>query len=420
MSTTALKGVRILDLSRILAGPWCTQNLSDLGADVIKVENPKGGDDTRGWGPPFLPVPDSADAFSAYFMSCNRGKRSIAIDFSKPEGSDLVKRMARDADMVVENYKVGTLARYGLDYETLRKENPRLIYLSITGYGQTGPMAPKPGYDYVFQGYGGLMSYTGLPDGMESAGPLRVGASVIDLMTGMYATVAVLAALVERGRTGQGEYIDVALSDVSIAINANQNMNYLVSGEAPKRLGNAHPNLAPYEVFACADGFLILAVGNDEQFKRLCEKTGRPELAQDERFTTNAGRLKNLDALRPLVAEIVKTKPRAEWGSILEGIGISWGPINTLDLAFDEVQVKHRLVRQDIAHPIAGGMPTVRNPATPVEPISNLAPPLLGEHTDQVLEELGLSKAEAATLAERKIVKQYVKTPNSDSKSNVL
>lgn len=392
MLETSLRGLKVLDLSRILAGPWCTQNLSDLGAQVIKVENPKAGDDTRGWGPPYLGDPDTGAHFSAYFLACNRGKRSIAINFATPEGAELVRRLAADADVVVENYRTGTLERHGLGHTDLRAVNPRLIHLSITGFGPTGPMAGKPGYDYVFQGMGGMMSYTGQPDGTPGDGPLRTGVSVVDLMTGMYATSAVLAALFQRERTGAGQHIDIALLDVAVALNANQGSNYLVSGRVPQRIGNAHANLAPYEVFACSDGHLILAIGNDAQFAQFCALADLPHLARDPRFTTNSSRLEHLDELRPLVAAAMAGRTRAQWGADLDTARISWGPINTLPEVFADPQVAHRDLRIHAEHPTVGTIPLVRNPMIdpgvphPVQP-----PPLNGEHSAAILAELGLA-----------------------------
>ncbi|WP_082657054.1 CaiB/BaiF CoA transferase family protein [Pseudomonas citronellolis] len=401
---TALEGIRILDLSRILAGPWCTQNLADLGADVIKVESPWGGDDSRDWGPHYLEVADGEERLSAYFLSCNRGKRSIAIDFSRPEGAEVVRRLARQADVVIENYKSGSLARHGLDYESLSDGNPGLIYVSITGFGQTGPMAGRPGYDYIFQGFGGLMSYTGHPDGEPGAGPLRTGASIIDLSTGMYATAAVLAALIERARTGSGRYVDLALSDVAIAINANHNLGYLISGRVPERMGNTHANLAPYEVFACADGHLILAIGNDQQFTRFCALAGEPGLASDARFASNEQRLRNRPALREAVAVLLARKTRSAWKEVLDGAGIPWGPINTLQQAFDDAQARHRLVRQTLRHPRAGDIPCVRNPLLAGDVSAGRAPPMLGEHTSEILSELRFDKARIDALKNAGIV----------------
>ncbi|CAG9168689.1 CaiB/BaiF CoA-transferase family protein [Cupriavidus respiraculi] len=383
MLERALEGIKVLDLSRILAGPWCTQNLADLGAQVTKVEHPLRGDDTRGWGPPYLQATDSDERLSAYFICCNRGKRSVAIDYATPEGAEEIRRLVLQADVLVENFKAGTLRRYGLDAESLQALNPRLIYLSITGFGQSGPMADKPGYDYVFQGMGGLMSYTGQPDGEPGAGPLRTGVAVVDLTTGMYATSAVLAALYQRHTTGRGARLDIALLDVAVAMNANQGSNYLVSGENPKRSGNAHPNCAPYEVFRCADGHLILAIGNDAQFVRFCGVAGRPELATDPRYATNSARIDNLPALRAMLADVFPTRTRADWTAAFDAAGVPWGPIHTLREVFDHPQVRHRKLLQFARHPVAGRIPMVRNPmlagaagdGTPPMP-----PPLLGEH----------------------------------------
>lgn len=384
MLDQALAGIKVLDLSRILAGPWCTQNLADLGADVIKVENPGRGDDTRQWGPPFIEENGGAARLSSYFSCCNRGKRSVAIDFSDEAGARQILALARDADVLVENYKAGALARYGLDHETLRALNPRLIYVSITGFGQTGPMADKPGYDYVFQGMGGLMSYTGHPDGEPGAGPLRTGVAVVDLSTGMYATSAVLAALFQRQSTGQGQYIDIALLDVAVALNANQGANYLVSGVNPQRSGNAHPNCAPYEVFRCADGHLILAIGNDAQFKRFCEVAGNAELAVDARFETNSQRIQNLPALRAVLTGLFAARTRSSWTGAFDEAGVPWGPINSLEEVFADPQVRHRRMVQVLRHPVLGDIPTVRNPmlgAHPLRAREALPPPALPEPT---------------------------------------
>jgi formyl-CoA transferase len=383
MLKNALAGIKVLDLSRILAGPWCTQNLADLGAEVIKVEHPQRGDDTRGWGPPYLEGNDG-QKMSSYFMSCNRGKHSVCADFSTPEGKNLIISLAKDADVLVENYKPGTLSRYGLDYATLSKENPGLVYISITGFGQDGPMSEKPGYDYVFQGMGGLMSYTGHADGMPGAGPLRTGVAVVDLCTGMYATSAVLAALYQRERTNAGAFIDLALLDVAVAMNANQGANYLVSGANPQRSGNAHPNCAPYEVFRCTDGYLILAIGNDAQFQRFCEVAGVPAWSDDPRFATNSGRISNLPELRKMLTEVFATRAREDWAAAFDAAGVPWGPINTLEQVFANPQVKHRKVMQHVTHPELGAVPMVRNPMLSNEEereIATPAPPLLGEHS---------------------------------------
>ncbi|RJF92527.1 CaiB/BaiF CoA transferase family protein [Noviherbaspirillum saxi] len=383
MLKNALTGIKVLDLSRILAGPWCTQNLADLGAEVIKIEHPQRGDDTRGWGPPYLEGRGGQN-MSSYFMSCNRGKHSVCADFSTPEGKNLIISLAKDADVLVENYKPATLARYGLDYKTLSQENPRLVYISITGFGQDGPMSEKPGYDYVFQGMGGLMSYTGHADRMSGAGPLRTGVAVVDLCTGMYATSAVLAALFQRERTNRGTYIDLALLDVAVALNANQGANYLVSGANPERSGNAHPNCAPYEVFRCADGHMILAVGNDSQFQRFCEVAGVPAWSDDPRFATNSNRISNLPELRKMLTEVFVTRTRDDWAAALDAAGVPWGPINTLEQVFANPQVRHRKLMQHVAHPDFGPVPMVRNPMLSNEDereIATPAPPRLGEHS---------------------------------------
>ncbi len=383
MLHNALAGVKVVDISRILAGPWCTQNLADMGAEVLKLEHPARGDDTRGWGPPDLQSMDNSQTMSAYFMACNRGKKSIAIDFSTHEGADYVRRLVKDADIFVENFKAGGLAKYGLDFATLGKINPRLVYLSITGFGQSGPLADKPGYDYVFQGMGGLMSYTGHPDGTPGAGPLRTGVAVVDLMTGMYATTAVLAALRQRDTTGVGMALDICLLDVAVAMNANQGANYLVSGKIPGRTGNAHPNCAPYEVFACSDGHLILAIGNDGQFERFCSLSGHPEWATDDRFRTNSNRLKNMDILRPLLIALFKTRSRKAWTDALDANNVPWGPIHTLDEVFAHPQVQHRELLQTVQHPDFGKMQLVRNPLLFGSPAirADQAPPTLGQHS---------------------------------------
>lgn len=387
----ALSGIKVLDLSRILAGPWCTQNLADLGAEVTKIEHPERGDDTRGWGPPYLQSADGSELMSAYFACCNRGKRSLAIDFTTDEGKAAILALADQADVLVENFKAGTLQRYGLDYASLRARNPRLVYLSITGFGQSGPMADKPGYDYVFQGMGGLMSYTGQPDGEPGEGPLRTGVAVVDLSTGMYATSAVLAALFQRQATGEGQHLDIALLDVAVALNANQGANYLFSGRNPPRSGNAHPNCAPYEVFRCADGHLILAIGNDAQFARFCEVAGLADLPADPRYRTNSARIANLPALRALLAQVFATRSRRQWTDAFDAAGVPWGPIHSIEEVFAHPQVRHRGLLRHAEHPVLGRIPMVRNPMLPGSPTDTTdttdtpatplaAPPLLGEH----------------------------------------
>lgn len=389
-----LAGIRVLDLSRVLAGPWCTQNLADLGADVIKVERPGTGDDTRGWGPPYLKDEQGNDTSeSAYYLSTNRNKRSVAIDFATPAGADLIREMAKECDILVENFKVGGLKKYGLDYDALKKINPGLIYCSITGFGHTGPLAPLPGYDFMIQGMGGLMSITGERDDMPGGGPQKAGVAVTDVMTGMYATVGVLGALHERQRSGLGQHIDVALLDSHIAMLANQNLNYMTSGVAPKRFGNAHQNVVPYQVFAASDGHLIVAVGNDSQFRAYCDATGRPDLAANPDYTTNSQRLRNRDALIPQLVDIMKTDTRDAWIERLQRVGVPSGPINSLDQVFAHPQVQAREIWKTIDHPVAGKAPTTANPirysGTPVQ--YRMAPPTLGEHTDEILAEFGLT-----------------------------
>lgn len=390
-----LHGVKVLDLSRVLAGPWCTQNLADLGADVIKVERPQGGDDTRSWGPPYLKDEQGKDTSeSAYYLSANRNKRSVAIDFSTAEGAALVREMAKGCDILVENFKVGGLKKYGLDYESIREINPALIYCSITGFGQTGPMAPLPGYDFMVQGMGGLMSITGERDDLPGGGPQKAGVAVTDLMTGMYATVGVLGALQERNRSGLGQHIDVALLDSHIAMLANQNSNYMTSGVVPKRYGNAHQNVVPYQVFASSDGHLIVAVGNDTQFRSYCKVIGHPELAENPNYAKNSQRLEHRDVLIPLLEEVMKTRTRDEWISSLQAAGVPSGPINNLKQVYESPQVIARGIWKEMEHPLAGKAPVTANPIrysdTPVQ--YRQAPPLLGEHTDEVLAEFGLDK----------------------------
>lgn len=388
---TALNGIRVLDLTRVLAGPWCSQNLADLGADVIKVERPGAGDDTRTWGPPFLKDREGRDtADAAYYLAANRNKRSVEIDLSSAAGQRAVRELARASDVVLENYKVGQLRKYGLDYPSLAALNPRLVYCSVTGFGQTGPWAHRAGYDFIIQGLGGLMSITGEADERPGGGPQKVGVAVSDLMTGMYATQAVLAALLHRERSGEGQYIDVALLDVQVAMLANMNTNFLVSGQPPKRWGNAHPNIVPYQAFRAADQWIVVAVGNDEQYRRFCELAGRSELHRDERFTRNSDRVRNRETLVPLIAELIAQHPAAWWLEALERAGVPCGPINDLRQVFDNEQVRARGLRIEIEREDAGAVPLVGSPlkmsATP--PSYRLPPPRLGEHTEQVLREL--------------------------------
>ncbi len=408
----ALAGVRILDLSRVLAGPWCTQTLADLGADVIKVERPAahghpGGDDTRGWGPPFLKDRNGVDtAEAAYFLGCNRNKRSITIDLAQAEGQALVRRLASACDVLVENFKVGDMARYGLDAPALLVAQPRLVYCSITGFGQTGPYSDRAGYDYVVQGLGGLMSVTGERDDKPGGGPQKVGVAVADLFTGLYATIAIQAALRHRDATGQGQHIDLALLDTQIAMLANLGANYLVSGAAPQRAGNAHQNIVPYQVFEVADGHLILAVGNDSQYLRFCELAGRPDLALDERFKRNADRVRNRDLLVPQLAALMRTRGKQQWLIALETAKVPCGAINNLAEVFDDPQVQARGMAIPVPHPLSDSLRLVASPmklsATPVQ--LRRAPPLLGQHTDEVLAQLGLSTAERARLRDRGVV----------------
>lgn len=403
----ALSHLTVLDLSRVLAGPWAGQILGDLGATVYKVERPGSGDDTRGWGPPFITDRTGGPGDAAYFLCANRNKKSITVDFTTAEGRAIVDRLAAGADVLLENFKVGGLAAHGLDYESLRKINPRLIYCSITGFGQDGPYAARPGYDFLIQAMGGLMSITGAKDGEPGAGPQKAGVAVTDILTGLYATIGILAALAHRDRTGEGQHIDVALLDVQVACLANQAMNYLVGGKAPVRMGNAHPNIVPYQDFPTADGYMIIAVGNDGQFARLCAELGLAELAQDGRFATNPSRVANRERLIALLAAATATRTTAEWTSRLERAQVPCGPINALDAVFADPQVRARGMRLDLAHATAGTVPQVASPlrlsATPIDYRS--APPVLGADTREVLEtRLGLSAADIDALAARNIV----------------
>jgi crotonobetainyl-CoA:carnitine CoA-transferase CaiB-like acyl-CoA transferase len=398
----ALSHIRVLDLSRILAGPWCSQILADLGAEVIKIERPGAGDDTRGWGPPYLKDEQGNDTTeAAYYLSCNRGKKSVTLDISKPEGQEIVRALTAKSDIVMENFKVGDLARYGIGYEQLSAINPAIIYCSITGFGQTGPYSQRAGYDFIIQGISGLMSVTGERDGVPGGGPQKVGVAVADLMTGMYSAVAVLAALAHRDQTGRGQYIDMALLDVAVAMLANMNMNFLTSGNVPKRWGNAHPNVVPYQVFACADGHMILAIGNDSQFRKFCEVAGCAELASDARFATNAARIRNREALIPQLEKVIATRGKDDWVVALEAVGVPCGPINNIAEAFANPQLQHRGMKVEVPHPLAGSAPLVANPiklsTTPIA--YRVPPPTLGEHTREVLREIvGLDEASIETL----------------------
>jgi crotonobetainyl-CoA:carnitine CoA-transferase CaiB-like acyl-CoA transferase len=402
-----LQGCRVLDLSRVLAGPWCGQNLADLGAEVIKVERPGAGDDTRGWGPPF--AKDAAGEptrESAYFLSTNRGKRSITLDIASAEGQAIAQELAAKSDILLENYKVGGLAKYGLDYPALSQSCPRLIYCSITGFGQTGPYRERAGYDFLMQGMGGLMSITGEPDDMPGGGPLKAGVAVTDIITGQYATISVLAALQARHATGVGQHIDLALFDVQVAYLSNQAMHYLVSGENPPRIGNGHPSIVPYQTFRAKDGSIIVATGNDSQYRKLCAVIGAAGLADDPRFLRNADRVRNRSVLVPLLAAPIAGETMDHWIAELEKAGVPCGPINTMDRVFADPQAQARGLSMRLPHPSAGEVPTIASPmrfsGTPVE---HRRPPLLGEHTDAVLGELlGRSAADIEALRSRGVI----------------
>ncbi len=414
----ALAGIRVLDLSRVLAGPWCTQVLADLGADVVKVERPGTGDDTRQWGPPFLKDAEGRDTDqAAYFTACNRNKRSVTIDMAHPEGQALLRAMAMEADVVVENFKVGGLQQYGLDHASLRALNPRLIYCSVTGFGQTGPYAERAGYDLMVQAMTGLMSITGRADDAPGGGPLRVGVAVIDLFTGLYASNAILAALHVRDNatngTGEGQHIDMALLDVGMAVLANQASGFLATGQAPTRQGNTHPSLVPYQDFPTADGAMLLAIGNDGQFARFCAAAGRPEWAQDARFATNPLRVRHRAELVPALQEVTRTRTTADWIALLQDKAVPCGPVNTLAEAFDDPQVQARGLRVEQARwpqgesgdgigRIAGVASPLRLSATP--PVLHRAPPALGQHTDEVLAGLGLDAERIALLRAANVV----------------
>ena len=409
----SLEGIRVLDLSRVLAGPWCTQTLADLGADVIKIERPSAGDDTRNWGPPFLPTADGRESHeSAYYLGANRNKRSVTCDIAQPEGQALVRELAEHCDVFIENFKVGDMARYGLDYASLKAINPRLVYCSLTGFGQSGPYAPRAGYDYIIQGMGGLMSVTGERDDLNG-GPQKVGVAVADLFTGMYATVGILAALRHAERTGEGQHLDMALLDTQVAMLANLGANYLVSDKAPGRMGNAHQNIVPYQVFEVApraDGgkdFIILAVGNDGQYAKFCEVAGRPDLASEPRFVKNADRVRHRAELVPMLEAVMKTRAKADWLSALEAAKVPCGAINSLDEVFADPQVQARGMVTHWQHPLRADLPLVSSPIklekTPVR--TDRPPPMLGQHTDEVLGELlGVDAARLATLRDRQVI----------------
>jgi formyl-CoA transferase len=375
---------------------------------VIKIERPDSGDDTRAWGPPYAPDAEGKPTGeAAYYLSANRGKRSVTVDIASPDGQALLRELAQHCDVVLENFKVGQLKRYGLDYESLKKVKPDIVYCSITGFGQDGPYAHRAGYDFLIQGMGGLMSVTGERDELPGGGPQKAGVALTDLMTGMYATIAVLAALTHRDRSGEGQYIDMSLLDTQVAMLANVGSNYLNSGKRPRRWGNAHANIVPYQTFACADGHIIVAAGNDGQYRKFVEAGGRPELADDERFATNPQRVKNRDLLVPLLADMVSERGRDEWIAMLEEVGVPCGPINNLDEVFANEQVQARGIEIALPHPTAGEVKLVRSPmrmsATPAT--SGKAPPLLGQHTEEVLAEiLGKSGEEIAALKEKKVL----------------
>ena len=401
-----LSHIRVLDLSRVLAGPWAGQNLADLGAEVIKVERPKVGDDSRAFGPPWVKDKDGRETRdSAYFTSANRGKKSITVNVAKPEGQELIRMLARECDVLIENYKHGDLARYGLGYDDLKSVNPRLVYCSVTGFGQTGPYRERPGYDFMIQGMGGMMSVTGEPDGAPGGGPQRAGVPIADIVTGMYASIAICAALASRAQPGpnfgKGQHLDLALLDSQIALLAYQNTNYFSTGKPPGRIGNLHPNIVPYQPFKASDGEVIVACGNDNLFRKFCDAAGHPELAKDPRFVTNGKRVENRIEMTRLIQEFFGKRTTAEWLALLESAGVPNGPINNIAQVFEEPQVKARGVKIELDHAAAGKLPLVASPmrfsGTPLD--YGLAPPLLGEHTDQVLKQfLKLNENEIAKL----------------------
>ncbi|MSQ52576.1 MAG: CoA transferase [Betaproteobacteria bacterium] len=404
----ALSHIRILDLSRVLAGPTCSQTLADLGAQVIKIERPGTGDDTRSWAPPYLKDAEGRDTSeAAYYLSCNRNKQSLTLDISRPEGQKIIRALAEKSDVLLENFKVGDLARFNLDYENLKTINPRLVYCSITGFGQTGPYAKRAGYDFLIQGMGGLMSITGERDDLPGGGPQKVGVAVTDMMTGMYSSIAILAALSSREKSGEGQYIDMALLDVGVAMLGNMHLNYFTTGEAPGRWGNAHPNIVPYEAFACADGHMILATGNDSQFRKFCEVAGCAELIGDARFSRNDARVRHRETLVPLLAQIIKKRERDDWVTSLESVGVPCGPINNIDQVFEDPQVRHRGMKFEMRHPLSGSVPLVASPmrlsGTPVE--YQRPPPTLGQDTDSVLAQLlGMDSRSIAALRAQGII----------------
>ena len=400
----ALDGIKVLDLSRVLAGPWCTQILADLGADVIKIERPGVGDDTRTWGPPFIKDANGNDTDQAsYFTACNRNKRSVTVDMATPDGQALLQQMAAQADIVVENFKTGGLKQYGLDHESLRAVNPRLIYCSVTGFGHDGPYAERAGYDLMIQAMTGMMSITGRPDDVPGGGPLRVGVALTDLFTGVYASTAVLAALQVRDRTGEGQHIDMALLDVGMAILANQASAFLNTGKAPQRQGNTHPSLAPYQDFPTLDGSMLLAIGNNGQFARFCEAAGHPEWAADARFATNTLRVKHRGVLIPMMEELTRTRTTTDWVTLLEDKAVPCGPINDIAQAFDDAQVKSRGLAVTLPRDAGDGIESITGVASPLRltatpPVLRHAPPALGQHTREVLAEFGIDATRFDTL----------------------
>jgi crotonobetainyl-CoA:carnitine CoA-transferase CaiB-like acyl-CoA transferase len=399
---SALSHIRVLDLSRVLAGPWSGQILGDLGAEVIKIERPGTGDDTRHWGPPYLKDAQGENTSeAAYYLSANRNKQSLTLDFTHPEGQRIIRELVAGCDVLLENFKVGGLAAYGLDYASLKAINPRLIYCSITGFGSDGPYAQRAGYDFMIQGLGGLMSLTGRAEDEEGAGPVKAGVALTDILTGLYATVGILAALSHREQSGVGQHVELALLDVQVACLANQAMNYLTTGVAPRRMGNAHPNIVPYQDFPTADGDIILTIGNDGQFRRFAEVGGHPEWADDPRFATNKARVANRKTLVPLIRQVTVFRTTAQWVTLLEQAGVPCGPINDLAQVFADAHVQARGLRLDMPHPLAGSVPQVASPIrlseTPVE--YRKGPPVLGEHSETVLRELlGLSAEDILAL----------------------
>lgn len=408
MKGSTLGHIRVLDLTRVLAGPWCTQLFADLGAEVIKVERPGRGDDTRSWGPPY-PKDEQGQTIqdASYFFATNRGKQSLTINIATSEGADIIRRLVKSADVLIENFKVGDMKRYGLDYDTLAEINPGLVYCSITGFGQTGPYKNRAGYDFIIQGMGGLMSVTGPHEEEAGSKPQKVGVPISDMMTGMYASSAILAALAYRDRTGEGQYIDMALLDVQVGFLANQGMNYLTTGNPPRRMGNAHPNIVPYQTFATRDGAINLGVGNDRQFANFCRATGLEELLDDERFTSHSSRIIHRQDLVPIVAKALAEKDSEFWVTALEHVGVPCGPVNDLKAVFKDVQVQARNLKVQLPHPAAGNVDLIANPIkfskTPVS--YRLAPPLLGQHTHEILaEKLGLTAKEIEDLQSKNII----------------